>query len=602
MTGANYAQVAPSTNSLTVSSDQYNTAYTFDRNGNIKSLTRNGLLANGTFGQIDNLAYNYSNDGALASLTETSEKEIGLKSKTNDGIGLYTYDGNGNMVTDEHKSMTVTYNFLNLPTKVTKSEGTIEWIYDATGTKLSKTVTTDHLKVNVNSIFSKKYQASTTIESNGNVPNDGNVTFTAGGSITLKEGFTATSGSDFLARIMPNEAVEVRDYCSGIEYFKSELEAIYHAGGRVKYDNVSSEREYVLSDYQANVRTLFKDAGNGLAEAIESYSYYPNGALFGQSNFLNNNYTHAGKELQMELDLGWSDYGTRCFDNWSSKWLGTDILAEYNAGHSPYSFNLGNAIRFSDPTGMISEDEDGLMQVSTDLWGDARNQDFMNQSASNAQQRANINQNRQAGYITSGSGSGIGNGQLSRDMRRYKVEFNKHGGDEVSRELVGSGVDITFEGSFNLTGIAGTNNKEFKKAVNQSIFRRIWDSTLIRAITGDAWSINLEISTFAFGGIKDKPIGGLFILHGPKAFTFHTFSDVSAGIGVEFSGGISIDRYNVLTSNPNDIRASTFGGLRGELNLDVGYGIIGGVNGSISTPFDDSPLSLIHISEPTRPY
>ncbi len=37
---------------------------------------------------------------------------------------------------------------------------TLEWTYDAAGTKLTKTVTTDHLEVNVNPIFSKEYQAS----------------------------------------------------------------------------------------------------------------------------------------------------------------------------------------------------------------------------------------------------------------------------------------------------------------------------------------------------------------------------------------------------------------------------------------------------------
>jgi len=39
---------------------------------------------------------------------------------------------------------------------------TLEWTYDAAGTKLTKTVTTDHLEVNVNPIFSKEYQADFT--------------------------------------------------------------------------------------------------------------------------------------------------------------------------------------------------------------------------------------------------------------------------------------------------------------------------------------------------------------------------------------------------------------------------------------------------------
>ena len=215
----------------TSSSDQYNTAYTYDRNGNIETLTRNGLTQSGTFGQIDNLDYTYADDGALTSLAEASEKENGFKSKTAGGTGAYTYDDNGNMLTDVHKGLTAEYNFLNLVTKVVKPEGTIEWVYDAAGTKLSKTVTTDQLIVNDNPMLSKEYKAQL-IESQGTVPTNGNVTFTAGQEITLKAGFTATAGSDFLARILPNTAMQVRDYCSGFEYFESNLEAIYFSDGR----------------------------------------------------------------------------------------------------------------------------------------------------------------------------------------------------------------------------------------------------------------------------------------------------------------------------------------------------------------------------------
>ncbi len=367
LTAANYSQIDPAVTSLTSSSDQYNTAYTYDRNGNIKTLTRNGLNASGAFGQIDNLAYTYADDGALTNLTEASEKTNGFKSKTAGGAGAYTYDSNGNMIADAHKDMTVTYNFLNLATKVTKPEGAIEWVYDAAGTKLSKTVTTDHLEVNVNPIFSKEYKASMTIESNGDVPNSGDVTFTAGQSITLKEGFTATAGSDFLARIMPNNVVQVRDYCEGIEYFESVLEIIYFSEGRVKYNGANNEREYALADYQDNTRVLFKANGN-VAEVIEDYSYYSYGAIHEQKSDYQQKYLFGGKELQTELDLGWSDFGVRCFDNWKVRWEGLDIMSEMTPQASPYGYTLGNPVRFSDPTGMLTE-ENGLITTSTSLLG-----------------------------------------------------------------------------------------------------------------------------------------------------------------------------------------------------------------------------------------
>jgi RHS repeat-associated protein len=208
----------------------------------------------------------------------------------------------------------------------------------------------------------------------------------------------------------------------------------------------------------------------------------------------------------MELDLGWSDFGVRCFDNWKARWEGIDILAEYNAGTSPYAYTLGNPIRFSDPTGMISEDQDGLMQVSTDLWGGGRNQNFMNQSAAAAAQRAETTRNRQAGYIVrTGSGTGIGTGsgigigtnnlpwyltveQYKKDLTTYEVDFNKHAGEEVMRELVDNGVDISYRGKFVTREIKPNDNMLFKSTAMISKFYNMKNAAYAK-LAYDAYSI-----------------------------------------------------------------------------------------------------------------
>jgi len=112
---------------------------------------------------------------------------------------------------------------------------------------------------------------------------------------------------------------------------------------------------------------------------------------------------------------------------------------------------LGNPVRFSDPSGMIEEDQDGLMSVSTDLWGGGRNQSFMDQSASDAKANAQTTQLQQAGYIVTGSGSSnvqTGSGSSLKDLTTYKVDFNKHAGKEVMRELKDGEIDISYEGKF----------------------------------------------------------------------------------------------------------------------------------------------------------
>ena len=53
----------------------------------------------------------------------------------------YLYDGNGNMIQDKNKNITVTYNFMNLPTKVNFGNGdSIVWTYTVSGSKLRKAV------------------------------------------------------------------------------------------------------------------------------------------------------------------------------------------------------------------------------------------------------------------------------------------------------------------------------------------------------------------------------------------------------------------------------------------------------------------------------
>jgi RHS repeat-associated protein len=168
--------------------------------------------------------------------------------------------------------------------------------------------------------------------------------------------------------------------------------------------------------------------------------------------------------LQTELDLGWSDFGVRCFDNWKARWEGIDILTEYNAGTSPYAYTLGNPIRFSDPTGMISEDQDGLMYVSTDLWEGGRNQDFMNQSAAAAAQRAKTNQLQQAGYNMANNADWLLDGQLGLDLENYTFDGN-YSTIETGRVLEGRDVRISHSWIWSGKPITGSGSGQGKTRV-----------------------------------------------------------------------------------------------------------------------------------------
>lgn len=119
--------------------------YTYDHNGNIKTLLR--YDQRGSTGPLDDLTYSYTPGAAdtqsnrLLYVTDAGDKLGGFNDATT--LGDYTYDANGNMVTDLNKGIVsnITYNYLNLPVLVSKAGNSILYTYDATGRKLAQTTT-----------------------------------------------------------------------------------------------------------------------------------------------------------------------------------------------------------------------------------------------------------------------------------------------------------------------------------------------------------------------------------------------------------------------------------------------------------------------------
>ncbi|MEO0333788.1 MAG: hypothetical protein AAF223_19290, partial [Bacteroidota bacterium] len=114
----------------------------YDGNGNITALKREGAVG-GLTKILDDLTYSYQGNQLVAvdeqNLGEASYGFIDGASTTTE----YQYDAAGNLTRDDNKGVTgISYDpLLNLPLQVTiNGQGTIQYTYDAAGTRLSQTI------------------------------------------------------------------------------------------------------------------------------------------------------------------------------------------------------------------------------------------------------------------------------------------------------------------------------------------------------------------------------------------------------------------------------------------------------------------------------
>ncbi|WP_437398711.1 DUF6443 domain-containing protein [Flagellimonas lutimaris] len=297
--------------SATASSANYHlNSVSYDKNGNIMTLSRKGHTNSGatTFGTMDNLIYTYDSGNKLLKVLDNGNDTYGFK----DGVDQtteYTYDANGNMTSDANKGITgITYNHLNMPTAITTAQGTISYIYDAAGTKLQKTV-----------------GGSVTQYAGNYIYQDGNLEF-----FTHPEGYAYPNGN----------------------------------GG---YDYV-----YQYKDHLGNIRLSYVD-NSGTLEIVEENNYYPfglkhkgyNEVVSSFGNSVAQKWKFGGKEYQEEFDLNWYDVTARNYDPALGRWMNIDPLAEQMRRHSPYNYAFDNPVFFIDPDGMAPFENDGIY-VDTD--------------------------------------------------------------------------------------------------------------------------------------------------------------------------------------------------------------------------------------------
>jgi RHS repeat-associated protein len=120
----------------------------YDLNGNITTLSRNGYKSNNTFGLVDNLGYAYqTNSNKIQSVSDNSGEIASFTDAT--GATDYTYSLDGSLTSDANKGISlIEYNYLKLPKRIVKGSTVILNQYDATGRKIKEIIgsnTTDYV-------------------------------------------------------------------------------------------------------------------------------------------------------------------------------------------------------------------------------------------------------------------------------------------------------------------------------------------------------------------------------------------------------------------------------------------------------------------------
>ena len=313
--------------------NHFSTSYKYDLMGNILSLRREGLLNSGNYGTIDDLTYSYKGN-QVVKIDDAAEESPSYKAAMHfrdyaDEETEYTYDANGNMLTDSNKGITsIDYNVLDLPQCIStksrvlfkeNSNDTIYYTYSADGTKLCSTY-----KEAKSRMLSYNPKASLT---------------------------SLNVGTFGMAKPIVKRLKTKYYYCSNLVYDNDNISAILFDGGYASVDDDNGiVMHFYVKDHLGSNRLVVD--GNGNIEEVNHY--YPFGALMGdRCGVSQNKYKYIGKELDTMYGWNMQDHEARWYDPVVGRWMVTDPLQEIYRNVSSYSNCLNNPLRLIDPDGMV---------------------------------------------------------------------------------------------------------------------------------------------------------------------------------------------------------------------------------------------------------
>jgi len=312
----------------------------YDIDGSIQRLKRSeGVLTGNTFAtMIDNLRYEYSGN-RLTKVTDEQQNGSGYPYVSTPNT--IAYDANGNMKNHLDKGISsIQYNYLNLPNQVTQNGTVSKYTYRADGIKVKKIFG----DIETNYLDGFQYKSTRTSESvDGSIGDPNEV-------------------AEMKLRIIPTSEGYYDAWLNQYIYqFTDHLGNVRLSYSDTNKDGIIQPRQFATAKCTPgkppfNIPTCIVSWQPG--EIVESNTYYPFGLLHNYTATTQNvyQYKYNGKELQ---ESGMYDYGARMYMPDLGRWGVVDPLAESYRRWSPYHYAMNNPVKFTDPDGMGSYDENG---------------------------------------------------------------------------------------------------------------------------------------------------------------------------------------------------------------------------------------------------
>ena len=306
--------------------DRYNLKInSYDLNGNILSLKRNGRKSDGSYGLIDDLTMSYVGNRLIrvvdAADPVVTNGSMDFKDGTDTGVE-YTYNASGALTSDLNKGISgIDYDINGNMSKVTFSNGnTTEYVYSQSGAKqrvIHGTVT----------------------------------------ALPFAEPGISTAAAASVSR-------DTTEYIGDFVFRNGVLDRLLFRGGYMDIAGGVPRYHYFATDHLGSVRTVYGE--DGVAEQLLTYDLF-GGIIPELSTGMGMQpYGYNGKELDHTHGLDWYDYGARHYDSPIGRWTTMDPLCEKYYNVSPYVYCHNNPVNMTDPDGKDDLfDENGNFLVRT---------------------------------------------------------------------------------------------------------------------------------------------------------------------------------------------------------------------------------------------